>query len=60
VGRPPRTAADAPSAFVLSVLAEPDQGVRRGRERPPHARFPDGLVTEERGDIDAAALARDA
>jgi hypothetical protein len=27
------------SAFILSVLAEPDQGVRRGRGRPPHVKW---------------------
>jgi hypothetical protein len=27
-----------PSAFLTRVLVEPDQGVRRGRGRPPHCR----------------------
>jgi len=36
VGRSPGTAADALVGLRLSELAEPDQGVRRGRGRPPH------------------------
>src|ERR1700677_1683098 len=35
-GGPPGPQPTPPSASVLSLLEEPDQGVRRGRGRPPH------------------------
>jgi lipoyl(octanoyl) transferase len=35
-GGPPGLRPTPTSAFVLSALAEPDQGVRRGRGRPPY------------------------
>jgi len=35
VGRTPWSAADAPVGLFLNAW-EPDQGIRRGRGRPPH------------------------
>jgi hypothetical protein len=35
VGRTPWSAADA-NVGLLGLVTMPDQGVRRGRERPPH------------------------
>ena len=37
VGRSPWTAADAPVGLRGKCRAQPDQGVRRGRGRPPYA-----------------------
>jgi len=35
-GGPPGPRPTPPSALVFRVIPEPDQGVRRGRGRPPH------------------------
>ena len=39
VGRSPWTAAHAYVGLLLAWMAQPDQGVRRGRGRPPHEKL---------------------
>ncbi len=46
-GGPPGPRPTPPSASVQNAAAEPDQGVRRGRGRPPHYRAQQGFTLIE-------------
>jgi hypothetical protein len=39
-GGPPWSAVDAHAGLLSQAITEPDQGVRRGRGRPPHRVIP--------------------
>jgi hypothetical protein len=56
VGRSPWTAADALVGLHRST-EEPDQGVRRGRWRPPHCNLFGELLTQETSDVPGEVFA---
>jgi hypothetical protein len=58
-GGPPGPRPTPPSASVFSVLEKPDQGVRRGRGRPPHHETGREILSAILGNLDTLPLFAD-